>query len=756
MRDLFRSLLFLAAVFLSPGSTHAQEWPESEINRKIDSLLSIMTLEEKAGQMLNLGMPALLEGAFYIPRDTLIFDEEKLDRLLISYGAGSVQNLGSYPLTPEEWRYYVGRIQKHVMDRSRLKIPILYGIDAVHGANYTAGSVLFPQQINLAATFDTGRVRQAAALTAYDVRASQTAWNYAPMLDVARNPLWGRIYETFGEDSYLVGEMGAALIGGMQGTGFYHPEKVIACGKHFLAYGEPHNGKDRAPVFITEQMLREIHLPPFRKAIENGLLSIMVSGASVNGVPSHADQWLLTDILKEELGFKGVIISDWGEIDNLINVHQVAANEREAVKLSVLAGIDMCMEPYDESFAVHLVDLVRTGEVPESRVDDAVRRILHLKFRAGLFDDPFFSDCEYPEFSSEAAAALSLDIATESLTLLKNEGDLLPLSDVQVLVTGVAAHSLNYLNGGWSRTWSGQDTSYNDQGVPTIYEALQLQLGKDRVSYVPGTDYLTEIDIQKAVVQAQKADVIIACIGEMPATEKPSDIENLDLPEVQVRLVEELAKTGKPLILVMVQGRPRIIREIEPLAGAILMAYLPGNEGGRAIANVLLGKSNPSGSLPYTYPRYSGSIWTYDHLLSDERDVYFGLNGFTPQYEFGFGLSYTEFNYSNLAVGSDTLVGDDELRLTVELSNTGRRAGREAVLLFVSDELASVSPPVKKLKRFTKVELQPGEKREISFVISAEDLKFTGRDGLPVIEDGYFTIRIGDQQTRFYYRTDLE
>jgi len=746
-------LLLLAGILLFSCQSEKQADPDQEIYKKVDSLLTEMTLEEKAGQMLNLGLAALLTGDFYSPRDTLIFDEEKVQRLLVEYGAGSVQNLGFYPLTPKEWKYYIGVVQKTVLENTRLKIPVLYGIDAVHGANYTAGSVMFPHQINLAATFNTENARKVGEVTAYEVRASYTSWNYAPMIDVARSPLWGRMFETYGEDTYVVSKMGAAFIQGMQGDNLLQSDKLLACGKHFIGYGAPYNGKDRTPSVLTEQMIREIHLPPFEAAIQAGILSVMLSAGSVNGVPSHADQWLITDLLKEELGFKGVVIGDWGEIDNLHAVHKVARDEREAVKLSVLAGMDMCMEPYDESFVVHLVDLVNSGEVPESRLDDAVRRILYLKYKAGMFEDPYLSAADYPDFASKESHQLNLEIARESLTLLKNQDDLLPVSrHAKILVTGVAGNSLTYLNGGWSRTWSGQDPQFNDPGKLTIYEALKEELGESAVSFAQGTDYMTETDIREAVRKAGSSDIIIACLGEQPATEKPSDIENLDLPDVQIRLIEELAKTGKPIVLVLVQGRPRIIRKIEPLADAILMAYLPGNEGGRAITDVLLGDYNPGGRLPFTWPRYSGSVWTYDHPLSDERDVNFGLRGFTPQYEFGYGLSYTQFEYSELSLSTDTLMKGDTLGVEFSVSNTGELEGMESVLLFVSDEVASVSPPVKKLKRFKKIGIPAGESEKLVFNISGEDLSFVGKDNKWVTEEGSFTLRIGDQEARFYYR----
>jgi len=477
----------------------------------------------------------------------------------------------------------------------------------------------------------------------------------------------------------------------------------------------------------------------------------MVSSGVLNGIPSHADYNLLTKMLKEEMGFKGVLISDWADIDVLHTVHKVAHNEREAVKLSVLAGIDICMEPYDASFAEHLIDLVNSGEVPMTRIDDAARRILYVKFKSGIFEDPLFEAYDYSEFASEKSDSLNYLVACESVTLLKNPNNLLPLGkDQKVLLTGVAANSINYLNGGWSRTWSGQDTQYNDLDKLTILEAIENKIGKENVFYAPGTTYSEEVNIASTVRLAAKADYIIACVGEIPATEKPSDIDELDLPEAQQRLVKELALTGKPVILVLVQGRPRIIREIEPLAESIVMAFLPGNEGGRAVADVLFGDHNPSGKLPYTYPRYSGSLWTYDHPLSDERDVDFGLNGFTPQYEFGHGLSYTDFEYSDISINGDSISVDDPISIKLSLKNTGALAGKEAVLLFVADEVASVSPAVKQLKRFKKIYLQPGETEQIEFNLTGNDLKFVGQNNTWIFEPGYFNLMIGTETKRIY------
>ncbi len=752
IKNRFLSLAILILLFCHSGCNKitAQNINEN-IKCKVDSLLQIMSLEEKVGQMLNIGLPALLQGPFYSFRDTLILDTEKVQRLLVKYGAGSVQNLGSFPMTSSQWRQTIGYIQKIAKNETRLGIPILYGIDAVHGANYTAGSVMFPHQINIAASFDTSFARQVGCITSNELKACAIPWNYAPVLDVARYPMWGRMFESFGEDPYLVTKMGSATIEGMQGKMILDSISTIACAKHFLGYGASYNGKDRSPVFIPENYLRQVLLPPFKEAIDKGLLSIMISSGSLNGTPSHCDYNLITRLLKEELDFKGVVISDWNDIDNLYLIHKVAKDEREAVKLSVLAGLDMCMEPYEESFAVHLIDLVNSGEVPVERINDAVSRILYLKFSSGLFDDPLFNFQKNNRLTSFTLDSINHHISTESLVLLKNENNVLPFKDNQkVFVTGVAANSINYLNGGWSRTWSGQDTLYNDKEKLTILQALRLNLGSKNVLYAPGTTYLNEINIKAAVKKAKQADIIVVCVGEKPATEKPSDIDELDLPVVQQELVIELQKLNKPIVLVMVQGRPRIIRNIEPNTDAILMAFLPGNEGGVAIADVLLGKVNPSGKLPYTYPKFSGSLWTYDHQMSDERDVNFGLEGFTPQYEFGYGLSYTTFKYSNLIVSSDSSDNTEKILISVDVANTGNKDGKEAALLFISDEVASIAPPVKQLKGFTKVDLPVGTKKTIKFQIDKTDLMFVNQDNKWVFEPGYFNITVGTENKRIY------
>ena len=737
------SALFCTHLFAANNNAFSDE----QIYEKVDSLLSIMTLEEKAGQMLNLGLGALLEGDFFAARDTLIFDTAKVRRLIVKFGAGSVQNYAGFPLSPKYWRRMIGYIQKVALEETRLGIPILYGMDAVHGANYNEASVMLPQQIGLAATFNKQYAFDAGRITAYEMKAAAQPWNFSPVLDVARHPNWGRMAESFGEDPYLVTVLGTAMLRGMQGEDPSDPEHVLASGKHFLGYGAPLFGRDRSSVLLPEYYMRQYLLPPFEKAIENGLLSIMIYSGTINGIPSHADKWLLTDLLKNELGFKGILISDWGDVDNLHLNHKVAQNERDAVKKSVLAGLDISMEPYNESFAVHLVDLVKDGEVPVSRIDDAVRRILYVKFKAGVFRTPYFDELVYDKYSSKESHELNLEIAQESITLLKNENENLPLNRNQkVLVTGVAANSLNYLNGAWSRTWAGEDTTYNDIEKNTILEAIRAEIGPENVLYAAGTAYEEELNISQATTLAKEADAIIICIGEKPATEFFSDINELEIPKAQQKLITELATVGKPITLVMVQGRPRIINNIEPLAKSVIMAYLPGNEGGPAIADILFGDVNPSGKLPYTYPRHTGVIMPYDAYNL------FGLRGVSPQYEFGFGLSYTTFEYSNIQLSNTNITFSDTLTISVDIENTGKIEGKEVAMLYLSDEVSSMATFSKLLKRFEKINLKPGEKKTVKFNLTIEDLTFMDQKNTRVAEPGVFIITIGDQSIKFHLK----
>ena len=717
----------------------------------VEALLQKMTLEEKAGQMTNVSLMALATGDFWSRRDTVELDTAKMNELLLRKHVGSVQNLGTYPFNPTEWRKNISQIQDYVLQKSRLKIPVIYGIDAVHGANYSAGSTLFPQQLALAATWNPDLAEITGAITSYEIKASGIPWNYSPVLDVSKQPLWGRVFETFGEDTYLTTVMGDAMIKGAQGDDISQFDKSAVCLKHFLGYGTPMNGKDRSPTILPERILRQYYLPPFESAIKNGALTVMLNSGSVNGVPSHADYHFLTEILKGELGFEGFTISDWEDVVNLVKTHQVAKDEKEAVKISVNAGMDMCMEPYDASFADYLVELVNEGEVPMSRVDDAVRRILTVKKKLGLFENPLTDPTLYPKFGSEEFAEKSFEAAKECLTLLKNENDFLPFSkNKKVLITGVGANSFNYLNGAWSRTWGGHETEFNDEEKKTVLEAIQDKIGASNVKYVEGTSYDEDINTSEAVQAARNVDYVIVVLGEKPATEKPSDIEDLNMPKAQLELVEKIAKTGKPIALILLESRPRIINRIEPLAESILMAYLPGSEGGRAIAEVLFGDFNPSGKLPYTYPRHSGSIWAYDHTKADKRDGGFGFDAFNPQYEFGHGLSFTDFKYSNLNIQKDTFLKDETIQVTIDITNTGDQIGKEVVQLYTSDLVASIVPAVKQLRKFRKIELAKGETKKIDFTLTEKDLEFVNMKNEWVTESGEFQISIDTFKVNFY------
>lgn len=715
-----------------------------ETEAKIEELVTKMTLKEKAGQMLNIGLPSVLKGEYWDVRDSVNFDAQKFKKFIIDYAVGSIHNTPQYPATKEEWFKIVKEIQDSAMQKTRLGIPVLYGIDNIHGANYVNGSVMFPHQIAVAATWNTELSRIGAEITSYESRAASLPWNFNPNADVATNPLWGRIGESFGEDPYLISEMTNAYIKGSQEKGLENSASSAVCMKHFVGYGAGKNGKDRANAIIPENSLRQYFLPPFEKALENGAMGVMISSNAVNGVPCHLNTYYITDILKGEMGFKGVVISDFSDVEFLVAAHQSAKDMREATKLAVNAGIDLLMNPYDADVIDLIVELVEAGEISKERIDDAVTRVLRLKFYLNLFETPYNNPNEYPDFGSEKHIAANYKTASEAITLLKNENAILPLSsNKKVLVTGYSANSINMLNGAWSRSFLGRDTTYNDPSKLTILDAIKKQVGTKNVDFVEGTDYLENINSDLAVSKAKKADYIVVCVGEIPASEKPSDINELELPKVQQELVKKLAKTGKPIILVMVQGRPRIIREIEPLANGILMAYLPGQEGGRAISDVIFGTINPSGKLPYTYPKFTGNILPYYYKKADIRDIDWGYNGFYPQFEFGFGLSYTSFEYSNLKISKDTLTTSDKFKVTINIKNSGKREGKEIVQVFIKDLVATVSPDAKKLVRFDKVNLKADEIKTLEFDLTTKDLESIGINNKWIIEEGEFEILVG-------------
>lgn len=715
-----------------------------QIELKIQDLLAKMTLKEKAGQMLNIGLPAVLTGDYWDARDSAVFDAERFKKLIVDLNVGSIHNTPGYLANRDDWFSIVREIQDAAIKKSRLGIPVLYGIDNIHGANYIEGSVMFPHQIAVAATWNTELSKLAAEITAYESRSASLPWNFNPNADVAMSPLWGRISESFGEDPYLISEMTSAYIEGSEGKGLNNSKSSAVCLKHFIGYGAGRNGKDRANAIIPENSLREYFLPPFQKAIDAGAMGVMISSNAVNGIPCHMNKHYITDILKEELGFKGVVISDFSDVEFLVLAHQSAKDKREATKLAVNAGLDLLMNPYDADVVDLIVDLVEDGEIEMSRIDDAVTRVLRLKFQLNLFETPYNNPNEYPDFGSEKHIAVNYETAVEAITLLKNESNVLPLKkDKKILVTGYAANSLNLLNGAWSRTFLGQDPTYNDPSKLTILKAIEKEVGTNNVTYVEGTNYTEDINTATAVSKAKNADYIVVCVGELPATEKPSDINELDLPKVQQELVQKLAVYKKPIILVLLEGRPRIIKDIEPLSNAIVMGYYPGQEGGRAISDVLFGNVNPSGKLPYTYPMYSGNMLPYYHKKTDIRDVNWGFDGFYTQFEFGYGLSYSSFEYSNLNLSSESFGKNDNVTISVTVKNTSTIEGKETIQLYLKDVIATISPDSKRLIKFEKVNLKAQETKTISFELNWNDFKSIGMDNSWIVEDGDFELHIG-------------
>ena len=722
-----------------------------EVEKKIDVLLSKMTLEEKVGQMTQITLDVISKGAHFDSNKIQEIDDSLLYNAIVKYKVGSILNTGQSTLPAEQWQKIIARIQEETK-KTPLQIPVLYGVDAIHGVNYTVGGTLFPQELATAATFQPEYARLCGEVTAYELRASSIPWNFSPVLDLGRQPLWSRFFETFGEDPYLVTQMGNAIVKGYQGevvNSEVDKNHVAACLKHFFGYSNSKTGHDRTPIQMSERELREYYLVPFQEAIANGALSVMVNSAEINGTPMHANYHLLTEVLKDELAFEGFAVTDWEDIVFLHNTHRIAKDEKEATKLAINAGIDMSMVPMKLDFADYLVELVNEKEVSMERIDDAVRRILRVKFRTGIFETPITPLANYPKFGSEEFTNHAYEAAKESVTLLKNTKNVLPLSkNAKVLFTGVGANSINALNGAWTHTWQGQEERFNTVGKKTIFEAAKSIVG-EKASYIQGTNYDAAIDIDKAVAAARKSDVIVVCLGELPATEKVGDIVDLNLPQAQKDLVKALAKTGKPIVAVLLQSRPRVISDIEPLFAAVLEGYWPGDEGGRAIAETIFGDNNPSGKLPFTYPRNSNDLVTYDHKFAETKDKNFGFNAFNPQWQFGDGLSYTTFEYSNLQV-NDT-VFNSEVKVTVTVTNTGTRDGKEAVLLFSEDHVASITPSVKRLRKFEKINLKAGESKEVSFVVTAKDLAFLDAKFNWITEEGKFSLMVKNLKKDIVY-----
>lgn len=744
------SLLMMTA-FSNKNSKLDEKVSDVLIESRIDKLLSQMTLEEKIGQMTQVTIDVISAEDGKQIKEPHEIDSAKLRKAIVTYNVGSILNVAVHAYTREHWFEIISVIQKMATESTRLHIPILYGIDAIHGATYTQKATLFPQQIGLAATFNPKLAEQAASITAYETRASYIPWNFSPVLDLGRQPLWPRFWETFGEDVFLAKTMGSAMIHGYEGDDISDKYKVASCMKHYMGYSAPLSGKDRTPAWIPENYIREYYLPTFEAAIKAGAHTIMINSGEVNGTPVHADHHILTDILRNELKFKGIAVSDWEDIKRLYTTLHVASSPKEAVKMAVMAGVDMSMVPLDFTFYDYLLELAKDGEVPHSRIDEAVRRILRVKMELGLFEHPYYPASDYPKFGSEEHRLASLEAARESITLLKNDNSVLPLpKTAKVLVTGFAANSMRCLNGGWTYTWQGQLTDEYAAYKSTILEAIQAKIGEKNVMYVEGTGYDSLRDINNALQLAKSADYIVLCLGELSYTEQMGNITDLYLPDAQVEFAKKLAATGKPVVLILTEGRPRIISKFADAMKGILQAYLPGNEGGLAIADILFGDVNPSGKLSCTYPRYPNDLTPYDHKYNeDSNDSSTSNTSFNPQFPFGFGLSYTTFSYANLKMSNTTFGIKDQLQFSVEVTNTGKVKGKEVVQLYICDLVASITPPVKRLRGFDKIDLDPGQTKNVTFNITTDDLAFVGKDLKWVTEPGGFVAIIGNLKGKF-------
>ncbi|NLR90336.1 glycoside hydrolase family 3 N-terminal domain-containing protein [Flammeovirga agarivorans] len=751
------SLLLTSPSIAKTSDSERPDKKKETREEKVEKILKELTLEEKVGQMTQITLDVITVGEnAYVSNEPLAVDTKLLQEAIRKYKIGSVLNTANNRArTPEKWNEVISAIQDEAM--KEIGIPVLYGVDAIHGTTYTAGATFFPQQIGLGATWNPELTRRGAEVTAYETRASSIPWDFSPVLDMGRNPRWPRIWETYGEDVYLTSQMGAAAIKGYEGENndLSDETRVAACIKHFIAYGAEKSGKDRTPTYLPEIELREHYLPSYKAAIDAGAHTIMINSGIINGVPVHANYELITRLLKEELGFQGLVVTDWADIENIHNRDKVAETHKEAVKLAINAGIDMAMVPYNYNFTTNLIELVKEGEVSMERIDDAVRRILLVKEELGLFKTPYPKVKDYPRFGSEEFEKDAYKAAAESITLLENNNDILPLpKNARVLVTGPNANSMRTLNGGWSYSWQGEKVHEFAAEYNTILEAVQNKLGKENVKYAAGIEYKNDgqyyeeqnIDIDAAVAAAKDVDYILLCIGENTYTESPGNLHDLYISQNQRKLAEELAKTGKPVVMILNEGRPRLVSQFVDKAEAVLHVYLPGNFGGDALADVLVGDVNPSGKLPYSYPMYPNALGTYDHKPSEAPTKMEGMYDYDSsmplQWRFGHGLSYTSFDYANLTLSSNEINGEDTFTVSVDVKNTGEVVGKEVVQLYTSDLYASVTPDNKRLRRFEKVELKPGETKTIKFTLSGKDLAFVRADLKTAVEKGDFKVKI--------------
>lgn len=749
------SMMMMAQTAVKPAIPR-----DAKLEAKVEKTLAKMTLDEKVGQMLELNLDVI--GTMDWRTRVWTLNETMLDTLISKYKVGSILNApGTRAATVDQWQKWIRLIQKKSM--KHIGIPDIYGLDHNHGVTYTQAGILFPQPINLGASFNTELARQMAEVTAYESRAANCPWVYNPVLDLGRDPRWSRIWESFGEDAIVNARMAEAEIKGYQGDDPNNIDKyhVATSVKHYMAYGAPWTGKDRTPAYLSPAMLREKYFEPFKAAIQAGALTIMANSSSINGVPVHASYEYLTQWLKKDLNWDGMIVTDWADINNLFQREKVAKDKKDAIRIAINAGVDMSMDPYSVDFCILLKELVNEGKVSMERIDDAVRRILRVKYRLGLFDEPNTGGKGFEKFGSEEFAQKALRAAEESEILLKNEANILPLAKgKKILLTGPNANQMRCLDGGWSYTWQGSGAEDLAEKYNTIYEAFCNKFGKENIVLEQGVTYNEKgqyweenaPEIEKAVNAANGADVIVACIGENSYCETPGNLTDLWLSENQRNLVKALAKTGKPVVLVLNEGRPRLIADIEPLAKAIVHIMLPGNYGADALANLLAGDANFSAKLPYTYPREINSLANYDYKVSEEVGTMAGAYNYDAkvslQWPFGYGMSYTTFAYSNMKVDKTNFTADDILTVTVDVKNTGNRVGKEPVLLYSSDLIASLVPDNKRLREFTKVELQPGEVKTVTFSMPAKSLAFVGADGKWILEEGDFILKTGDQSVK--------
>jgi beta-glucosidase len=727
---------------------------DAALEAKIESTLSKMTLDEKIGQMTELTLDVLgdwKDGEF-------VLDKEKLRNAIAKYKVGSILNVPGVALTPAQWEKLIGEIQE--LSMKEIGVPCIYGLDQNHGTTYTIGGVLFPQNINLGASFNPSLAYKAAEATAYETRAANCPWTYSPTVDMARDPRWPRVWENYGEDCLLNAIMGSSAVRGFQGDDPNHISRnhIATSVKHYMGYSLARTGKDRTPAYISITDLREKCFAPYKACVEAGALTIMVNSGSINGTPVHANHELLTTWLKEDLNWDGMLVTDWSDINNLYTREHVAATKKDAIEMAINAGIDMAMEPYALDYCDLLKELVNEGRVSMTRIDDAARRVIRLKYRLGLFDAPNTYKKDYPEFGSKEHREIALHAAEEAEVLLKNKDNILPLKKGQkILVTGPNANSMRCLNGGWSYTWQGHLADRYAGEYNTIYEALCNKFGAKNVTLEQGVTYVAEgsyeeenaPEIEKAVAAAANVDVIVACIGENSYCETPGNLSDLAMSENQRNLIKALAETGKPIVLILNEGRPRLINDIEPLAQGVIDVLLPGNFGGDALANILSGDVNPSARMPYTYPRYQAELTTYDYRVSEETDKMEGAYDYdaviSVQWPFGYGQSYTTFEYANLKCSKSEFNADDELTFSVDVTNTGKVAGKEVVMLYSRDMVASIVPENRRLRAFDKLDLKPGETKTVELKIKGSDLAFVGADGHWVLEKGDFRMQVGDK-----------